>query len=167
MTNEIKSSSIRSDLSGKGLRIGIVQSRFNPEIGNVLLSACMDELKQAELSEADIVLFTVPGALEIPLTLTELAENDRLDALIALGCVIRGETYHFELVCNESARAITEMQFYYRLPVVNAILTTETQSQALSRAPVKGREAAQVAVEMAHVMRQIRMLSEKQHQHCN
>ena len=135
-------------LSGAGLRIGIVQARFNAHIGDRLRDGCMAELQRLGVADDDIEVVTVPGALEIPLALKALAQSDELDALIALGCVIRGETYHFELVCNESARGITQVQLDHMVPVANAILTVENQAQAEARIS-KGAEAARVAIEMA------------------
>ena len=135
-------------LSGAGLRIGIVQARFNAHIGDRLRDGCLAELQRLGVAEDDIEVITVPGALEIPLALKALAQSDEFDALIALGCVIRGETYHFELVCNESARGITQVQLDQMAPVANAILTVENQAQAEARIS-KGAEAARVAIEMA------------------
>ena len=135
-------------LSGAGLRIGIVQARFNAHIGDRLREGCMAELQRLGVADDDIEVVTVPGALEIPLALKALAQSDEFDALIALGCVIRGETYHFELVCNESARGITQVQLDHMVPVANAILTVEDQAQAEARIS-KGAEAARVAIEMA------------------
>ena len=135
-------------LSGASLRIGIVQARFNAHIGDRLREGCMAELKRLGVADEDIEVVTVPGALEVPLALKALAQADGFDALIALGCVIRGETYHFELVCNESARAIMQVQLEQMIPVANAILTVENEAQAEVRVP-KGAEAARVAVEMA------------------
>ena len=135
-------------LSGAGLRIGIVQARFNAHIGDRLREGCMAELQRLGVADDDIEVVTVPGALEIPLALKALAQSDEFDALIALGCVIRGETYHFELVCNESARGITQVQLDHLVPVANAILTVENQAQAEARIS-KGAEAARVAIEMA------------------
>ena len=135
-------------LSGAGLRIGIVQARFNAHIGDRLRDGCMAELQRLGVADDDVEIITVPGALEIPLALKALAQSDEFDALIALGCVIRGETYHFELVCNESARGITQVQLDHMVPVANAILTVENQAQAEARIS-KGAEAARVAIEMA------------------
>ena len=135
-------------LSGAGLRIGIVQARFNAHIGDRLRDGCMAELQRLGVADDDIEVVMVPGALEIPLALKALAQSDEFDALIALGCVIRGETYHFELVCNESARGITQVQLDHMVPVANAILTVEDQAQAEARIS-KGTEAARVAIEMA------------------
>lgn len=144
---------IESRLDGSGLRIGIVLSRFNAEVGDGLLSACVGELRRLGVAEDDITLATVPGALETPLMLSKMARSGRYDGLVALGAVIRGETYHFEIVANESARGVTQVQLETGLPIANAILTTENDDQALARMAVKGREAAQVVVEMIHLVR--------------
>ena len=135
-------------LSGAHLRIGIVQARFNAQVGDRLRDGCMAELQRLGVAEDDIEVVLVPGALEIPLMLKALAQSDEFDALIALGCVIRGETYHFELVCNESAAGVTRIQLDHMIPVANAILTVENAAQAEARIG-KGAEAARVAVEMA------------------
>ena len=135
-------------LSGANLRIGIVQARFNAHIGDKLRDACMAELKALGVADDDIEMVTVPGALEVPLALKVLAASDEFDALVAIGCVIRGQTYHFELVCNESARGITMVQLDHGLPIANAILTVENEAQAQARLSM-GMEAARVAVEMA------------------
>ena len=141
-----------SPLDGKKLHIGIVQARFNQGITNALAQACLDELKTLGVQEKNIVHVRVPGALEVPSALQAMAESDRFDALIALGCVIRGETYHFELVCNESAAGVTRVALDYQIPIANAILTTENLPQAVARQEEKGRDAAQVAIEMAHLL---------------
>lgn len=143
------------DLNGKGLRIGIVLSRFNSDVGQGLLSACKAELVRLGVSEDAITLATVPGALESPLVLHHMADSKKYDALIALGAIIRGETYHFEIVANESARGISEVQLNTGVPVANAILTTEDDDQALSRMAVKGAEAASVAIEMVNLLKQL------------
>lgn len=145
--------SIEQNLDGKGLRIGIVQSRFNADIGDGLLSACTAELRKLGVGDADVTLATVPGALESPLILAKMAGSGRFDGLIALGAVIRGETYHFEIVSNESARGISQVQIESGVPIANAILTTENDDQALARMSVKGLEAAQVVVEMINLSR--------------
>jgi 6,7-dimethyl-8-ribityllumazine synthase len=142
-------------LDGKKLSIGIVQARFNESITDALYAACHDELLKLGVLEKHIVHVKVPGALEVPLALQALAERDDFDALIALGCIIRGETYHFELVANESGSAVTRLALDYQLPIANAILTTENQEQAVARQDEKGRDAARVAVEMAHVIEHI------------
>ena len=143
---------IAPDLDGTDLRIGIVQSRFNEFACIALAEACLKELVTLGVDEDDITHVTVPGALEIPLTLSRLAATEDFDALIAVGCVIRGETYHFEIVSEESARGVGRVSAQFGLPVVNAILTTETDEQAQVRADEKGRDAARVAVEMANLM---------------
>ncbi len=142
-------------LDGNGLRIGVVQARFNQGITNALAQACLGELQALGVNADDIVHVTVAGALEVPSALQAMAESERFDALIALGCVIRGETYHFELVCNESAAGVTRVALDYGLPIANAILTTENLSQAVARQDEKGRDAAQVAVEMAHLLNEL------------
>ena len=134
---------------GHGLRIGIVRCRFNEEVGRALLHACHARLLELGVADEDITLVSVPGALEAPLALQALADSGEFDALIALGAVIRGETYHFELVSNESAAGITRVQLESGIPIANGILTTEDDPQAEVRAPVKGRDCAEVAVEMA------------------
>ena len=144
---------LEKNLNGSGLRIGIVQSRFNPEICEGLLGACRAQLVQQGVSEDDITLATVPGALEIAPVLLHMAESEKFDALIALGAVIRGDTFHFEIVANESARCVNEVQLACGVPIANAILTTDTDEQALGRMLTKGGEAALVAIEMANLLR--------------
>ena len=143
------------DLDGRGLTIGIVQARFNEGITNALRDACLAELAALGVAEDDITLVTVPGALEVPVALQALAETEDYDALIALGCIIRGETYHFELVANESGAGVTRVSLDTHTPIANAILTTENVEQAVARQVDKGRDAARVAIEMAHVLEQI------------
>ena len=137
---------------GKGLRIGMVQARFNASITDALASACRGELLELGVAESDIEHVLVPGALEIPVALQAMADNGRFDALVALGCVIRGETYHFELVANESAAGVTRVSLDYRLPVANVILTTDNMEQAIARQSDKGVDAARVVVEMANLL---------------
>jgi 6,7-dimethyl-8-ribityllumazine synthase len=144
---------IEKNLNGAGLRIGIVQSRFNNEVCEGLLAACRAALLKHGVREDDITLATVPGALEIPLVLLHMAESEKFDALIALGAVIRGDTYHFEVVSNESARCVNEVQLSCGVPIANAILTTDTDEQAIARMSVKGGEAGEVAIEMANLLR--------------
>ncbi|KVM93822.1 6,7-dimethyl-8-ribityllumazine synthase [Burkholderia diffusa] len=139
------------NLEGDGLRIGIVQSRFNEPVCNGLADACVEELERLGVSGEDVLLVSVPGALEIPLALQKLAESGQFDALIALGAIIRGETYHFELVSNESGAGITRIGLDFNLPIANAVLTTENDEQAVARMTEKGRDAARVAVEMANL----------------
>jgi len=145
---------IDPDLTGAGLRIGIVMARFNQAIGDGLLSGCCHELRR--LGVTDITLATVPGALEIPLALQTMAQSGRFDALVALGCVIRGETYHFEVVANESARGLTDVQLTTGIPIANAILTVDNDGQAEERMNQKGLEAAQCAVEMARLLKAVK-----------
>ena len=142
---------LEPDLAGHGLRIGIVQARFNQDIGAGLRSGCLNELTRLGVAAADVTYATVPGALELPLTLQVMAQSGRFDALVALGAVIRGETYHFEIVSNESARGITDVQLNSGIPIANAVLTTENDDQALVRMAQKGAEAAQAAIEMANL----------------
>lgn len=146
---------MEQDLSGRSMRIGIVLSRFNHAVGDALLAACLAELARLGVADNDITLATVPGALESPLLLLKMAKSRHYDALIALGAVIRGETFHFEIVATESARGIAEVQFESGVPVANAILTTDNDAQALARAKLKGTEAAQTAVEMANLIRHL------------
>ena len=137
---------------GKGLAIGIVQARFNQSVTDALARACKGQLLELGVEEQDIAHVLVPGALEIPLALQALAETDRYDALVALGCIIRGETYHFELVANESAAGVTRVGLDYQLPIANVILTTEHLEQAVARQTDKGVDAARVVVEMANLL---------------
>ena len=139
--------------NGAGLRIGIVQSRFNDVVCEGLLGACRAALVKQCVKDGDITLATVPGALEIALVLQRMAQSGKFDALIALGAVIRGDTYHFEVVSNESARCVGEVQLHTGVPIANAILTTDTDEQAIARMHVKGSEAALVAIEMANLLR--------------
>lgn len=142
-------------LSGKKLSIGIVQARFNESITNALAQACWQELLALGVEEKNIHHVKVPGALEIPSALQALAERDQYDALIALGCIIRGETYHFELVANESGASVSRLALDYQLPIANAILTVENLAQAEARQVDKGRDAARVAVEMANLLNEL------------
>jgi 6,7-dimethyl-8-ribityllumazine synthase len=139
-------------LDGRRLHIGIVQARFNEGITNALAAACKAELAALGVEDKNITHVLVPGALEVPLALQAMAEKDKFDALIALGCIIRGETYHFELVANESGAGVTRIGLDYQVPIANAIITTENMDQALARQTDKGRDAARVAVEMANLL---------------
>jgi 6,7-dimethyl-8-ribityllumazine synthase len=140
------------ELMGEGLRIGIVRARFNDAITSKLAQACLSELDRLEVDSSDIKHVTVPGALEIPVVLKAMAESGDFDALIALGCVIRGETYHFELVADQSGAGVQRVALDHGVPVANAILTVETEEQAWARAEEKGHDAARVAVEMANLL---------------
>ena len=143
---------VAAKLDGEGIRIGIVRARFNAALTTALAEACVSELATLGVTERHIRQVLVPGALEIPLALKAMAESEDYDALIALGCIIRGETYHFELVANESGAGVTRVALDHLLPVANAILTVENEAQAWARAEDKGRDAARVAVEMANLM---------------
>ena len=131
---------IETNLNGAGMRIGIVQSRFNSVVGEGLLAACRAQLALHGVRDADITLATVPGALEIGLSLQHMALSGKFDALIALGAVIRGDTYHFEIVAGESARSVGEVQLQCGVPIANAILTTDTDEQAEARMNTKVRK---------------------------
>jgi 6,7-dimethyl-8-ribityllumazine synthase len=139
-------------LDGRDLHIAIVRARFNAAITDKLAEACIAELLALGVDAEHIKHVTVPGALEVGLALQALADADEHDALVALGCVIRGDTYHFELVANESGAAVTRVSLDHGVPIANAILTVDTEAQAWARADQKGRDAAHVAVEMAHLM---------------
>jgi len=142
-------------LDGRKLAIGIVQARFNESVTNALADACRQELAALGVDEENIRHVKVPGALEVASALQVMAETEQFDALIALGCIIRGETYHFELVANESGAALTRIALDYQLPIANAILTTENMAQALARQIDKGIDAARVAVEMANLLNEL------------
>ena len=142
-----------NNLSGAGLRIGVVMSRFNLPVCEGLLSACVAELKRLGVADGDMVIANVPGALEIPLVLQSMAQSGRYDALVALGAVIRGETYHFEVVSNDACRAIMDVQLDTGIPIANGILTCESDEQAEVRMQPKGSDCAQAAVEMANLQK--------------
>ena len=142
-------------LDGAGLRIGIAMARFNEEIGAGLLSACLAALRRHGVQESDILVVTVPGALELPLVLQKLAQSRRFDGLVALGAVIRGETYHFEIVSNESAAGITGVQLDSGIPVANGVLTCDTDDQATERMAQKGGDCAEAVIEMVNLLRAI------------
>ena len=142
-------------LDGDGLVIGIVQARFNAALTDKIAQACRYELAALGVAERHVTHVTVPGALEIAVALKAMADSDDFDALIAIGCVIRGETYHFELVANESGAGVTRVALDHQVPVANAILTVDTEAQAWERVEDKGRDAARVAVEMANLMSEL------------
>ena len=146
---------IEPDLGGSGLRIGIVVGRFNREVGEGLLAACTAALTKQGVRASDIRVVTVPGALEVPLALQKMANTGHFDALVALGAVIRGETYHFEVVSNESASGITTVALDTGMPVANGILTTNDEEQALARVAQKGEDCALAAIEMANLMKKL------------
>jgi 6,7-dimethyl-8-ribityllumazine synthase len=140
------------ELMGEGLRIGIVRARFNEPITAKLAEACLAELDRLDVDPGEVRHVTVPGALEVPIALKAMADSGDFDALIALGCIIRGETYHFELVANESGAGVSRVALDHQVPIANAILTVENETQAWARAEEKGRDAARVAVEMANLL---------------
>ena len=143
---------VAPSLEAEGLRMAVVVSRFNQDITRRLEASCLAALQQAGVAEDDIVVFSVPGALEIPLVLAQLAETGQFDGLIGLGAVVRGETYHFEVVSNESAAGIARVSHDLQVPIANGVLTTDTDAQALARADEKGRDCALAAIEMANLM---------------
>jgi 6,7-dimethyl-8-ribityllumazine synthase len=140
-------------LDGAGLRIGIVMSRFNLDVCEGLLSACTAELRRRGVKSQDMLLVTVPGALEIPLAAQKMAQGGRVHAICALGAVIRGETYHFEVVSDQSAAGLARVQLDSGIPVANGVLTTDDEYQAEARMSEKGADAARVAIEMANLLR--------------
>lgn len=142
-----------NNLDGNGLAIGIVMSRFNLPVCEGLLSSCIAELKRLGVADEDMAIATCPGALEIPLILQSMAQSGRFDALVALGAVIRGDTYHFEVVSNDACRAIMELQLHTGVPIANGILTCDTDEQAEVRMQPKGADCAQAAVEMANLQK--------------
>jgi 6,7-dimethyl-8-ribityllumazine synthase len=147
---------IQPGVNGAELRVAVVRGRFNEAIGAGLLSACLERLAGLGVAPERVTVVSVPGALEIPLALQQLAATGHYDALIALGAVVRGDTYHFEVVSNESAAGITQVQLDAGMPVANGILTTDTEAQAMARVAQKGSDCAEAAVEMANLIREIR-----------
>jgi len=143
---------IASNTRAEHMRVGIVLSRFNAEIGEVLLKGALRALNEAGVAESAIAVVAVPGALEAPLALQRMAQTGDYDALVALGAVIRGETYHFEIVANESAAGVASVQLEFGIPIGNAILTTDTDEQAKARAEAKGHDATLAALEMANAL---------------
>src|SRR6266542_721609 len=143
---------ISPNVNGEGRRVGIVVSRFNGAIGERLLAGALRALSEARVADADIIIVTVPGALEAPLALQRLAQSADCDALVALGAVIRGDTYHFEIVANESAAGVSSVQLEFGIPIGNGILTCDTDEQAKARAEAKGHDATLAALEMANAL---------------
>jgi 6,7-dimethyl-8-ribityllumazine synthase len=144
---------IEPNLDGRGLRIGIVMARFNQDICEGLLSAAVAALGQAGVKDDDMLIATVPGALELPLVMQKMAESGKFDALVALGAVIRGDTYHFEIVSNEMAAGLTRVNLDTGVPIANGVLTTDTDEQASQRMSEKGRDVALCAIEMARLLK--------------
>ena len=151
---------IERNMDGKNLQIGIVVSRFNEYAGKELYAACLEELKRRGVKEKHITKVTVPGALETPLVLSKLAGTGEYDALIALGAVIKGETYHFELVAEESARGVSRVALEYGIPIANGILTCYSDEQCKERTKIKGTDCAQCAVEMANLVAEFPIIDE-------
>ena len=146
-----------AELDGTDLRVGIVQARFNDAITKTLAKSCIDELVALGVAGKHIRHVTVPGALEVPLALNAMAQSNRFDALVALGCIIRGETYHFELVANESGAGVTRIALDHEIPVANAILTVENEEQAWERAKTdKGDKGGGAVEAVLTVIRQTR-----------
>lgn len=150
---------IEGQLSAEGLRVGIVAARWNSFVGEHLIAGAVDAIKRHGGSDKDITIVRVPGSFEIPLTVQKLAETGGVDAVVALGAIIRGSTTHYELVCNESAKGVAKVALDLGVPVSFGIITTDTIEQAIersgSKAGNKGAEAAMVAIEMVQVLRQI------------
>jgi len=146
---------IAPDLAGRDLRVAVVQSRFNPAIGEGLLGGALRALREAGVEDDHVTVVTVPGALEAPLALQRLGQTSDYDALVVLGAVIRGETYHFEIVSNESAAGVSSVALELGIPVGNGILTCDTDAQAEARMDQKGYEATQAAIEIANLIRAI------------
>ena len=140
-----------NNLDGSALRVGVVMSRFNLPVCEGLLSACVAELKRLGVADNNMAIANVPGALEIPLVLQSMAKSGKFDALVALGAVIRGDTYHFEVVSNDACRAIMEVQLDTGIPIANGLLTCDTDEQAEVRMQPKGSDCAQAAIEMANL----------------
>ena len=155
MTTTMAVKRIAPSIRGEGRRVAIVLSRFNAPIGEQLLAGALRALQETGVAERDILVVTVPGALETPLALQRLAQTGDYDALVALGAVVRGDTYHFEIVANESASGVSSVQLEFGIPIGNGILTTDTDEQALARAGMKGFEAAQAALELANLLEAI------------
>jgi 6,7-dimethyl-8-ribityllumazine synthase len=152
MARDSKQGEIPENIDGRGLRVGVVMARFNIDICEGLRSACLAELDKLGVAASDVRVCTVPGALEIPLALQAMAQSGRYHALVALGAVIRGETYHFEVVSNDACRGVMDVQLETGVPVANGILTCENEDQAIARMSDKGRDCARTAVEMANLL---------------
>jgi 6,7-dimethyl-8-ribityllumazine synthase len=143
---------IATNTRASHMRVGIVVARFNPGFGELLLAGALRALEGAGVAPDAITVASVPGALEVPLALQRMAQTGDYDALVALGAVIRGETYHFEIVAKESAAGVASVQLEFGTPIGNGILTTDTEAQAGHRADGKGHDAALAAIEMANLL---------------
>ncbi|CAN5286095.1 6,7-dimethyl-8-ribityllumazine synthase [soil metagenome] len=142
---------IPADHDGAGLRVGIVRSRGKDELTKAIQSACLAELVNIGVDKSDIVCASVPGVLDLPFALAQMAVSDQFDALVGIGCVVRGETYQFEVTAGESARGIADVSLRHGVPIANAVLIVDTEEQARSRAAGKGAEAARIAVELTNL----------------
>ncbi|HYL64835.1 MAG TPA: 6,7-dimethyl-8-ribityllumazine synthase [Candidatus Methylomirabilis sp.] len=160
MVEKLQPGRIEGGLSAAGLRFGIVVSRFNSFITERLLAAAVDALKRAGVKSEDVDVVRVPGSFELPLTSKQLATTGKYDALIAIGCVIRGETSHYDYVCSETARGLQLAQMDSGIPIIFCVLTCDTLEQAIDRAGLKGGnkgfEAGLASIEMAHLSRKLR-----------
>src|SRR5215472_9584812 len=165
MAEKLQPGKMNGSLSAEGLRFGIVVSRFNSFITDRLLASAVDALERAGAASKDVDEVHVPGALELPLTAKRLAATGKYDALIAIGCVLRGETAHYDYVCSETARGLQLAQMDTGLPIIFCVLTCDTLEQAIDRAGLKGGnkglEAGLAAVEMAQLSRKLRATDER------
>ncbi|MFZ4759921.1 MAG: 6,7-dimethyl-8-ribityllumazine synthase [Burkholderiaceae bacterium] len=159
MRDDVETEVFNADFNGEGLRIGIVQARFNAPICDALREACLEELARLGVGDEDVFVCGVPGALEIPLALSHLAKTEEFDALVAIGAVVRGETYHFEVVSDRSAEGVMQVSLEFGVPIANAILTVDTDEQGHARTREKGTDAARAAVEMANLAASLATLS--------
>ncbi|HLW43508.1 MAG TPA: 6,7-dimethyl-8-ribityllumazine synthase [Candidatus Acidoferrales bacterium] len=159
MAGKLQVERMNGELKASGLRFGIVVSRFNSFITERLLTAAMDALERAGAASNDVSVVRVPGAFELPLAAKKLAATGRYDALIAIGCVLRGETTHYDYVCSETARGLQLAQMDSGLPIIFCVLTCDTLEQAIDRAGLKGGnkgfEAGLAAIEMAQLARKL------------
>jgi 6,7-dimethyl-8-ribityllumazine synthase len=159
MPEKLQPTSINGELTASGLRFGIVVSRFNNFITDRLLAAAVDALSRAGATSENVAVVHVPGAFELPLAAKKLAATARYDALIAIGCVLRGETTHYDYVCSETARGLQLAQMDSGLPIIFCVLTCDTLEQAIDRAGLKGGnkgfEAGLAAIEMAQLSRKL------------
>jgi 6,7-dimethyl-8-ribityllumazine synthase len=160
MADKLQPGKICGELNARGLRFGIVVSRFNSFITDRLLSAALDALERSGAENPDVDVVPVPGAFELPLAAKKLAQTGKYDALIAIGCVLRGETTHYDYVCSETSRGLQLAQMDTGVPVIFCVLTCDTLEQAIDRAGLKsgnkGFEAGLGAIEMAHLSRKLR-----------
>jgi 6,7-dimethyl-8-ribityllumazine synthase len=160
MAEKLQPGKICGELNARGLRFGIVVSRFNSFITDRLLSAAVDALERSGAENPDVDVVPVPGAFELPLAAKKLAQTAKYDALIAIGCVLRGETTHYDYVCSETSRGLQLAQMDTGVPVIFCVLTCDTLEQAIDRAGLKsgnkGFEAGLGAIEMAHLSRKLR-----------